>query len=142
VSQTKLSRVLPGQKGIRPVSIGVSGHRGLPADTVIPVADAVHDAFAAYKSAGLVGVRVPAHVGDRLLAETILPLGDRFEVIVRAPDYRDGLRADYRATYDHVLAQASELHRLRFVELTEGVNVAGGMAIRDAVDALAGWLGY
>jgi hypothetical protein len=112
----------------------------LPADTAEPVADTVHDAFAVYRSGEIVGVSVPAHSADRLLAETILPLGDRFEVIVRAADYRDGVRADYPAAHDHVLRQASELQRLRFVEMTADVNLAGSMAKRDAVDALAGWL--
>jgi hypothetical protein len=86
-------------------------------------------------------VSVLPHRGDQLFVETILSLGGRLEVFVPAEYYRDGLSADCPATHLDVLKQATELQRLAFAESTGDVHVAGSMAMLDAVDALAGWLG-
>jgi hypothetical protein len=120
------------------VRIGISGHRELPAETAKLVADALHDVLSSYQPDELVGVTLLADGADQLFAETILDLGGRLEVIVPAEQYRDGLPADYHATYDRLLNQASDVRRLPYVESTEQAHMAGSRAMLDSIDALVG----
>jgi predicted kinase len=90
--------------------------------------------LAEYKPHQLVGVTLLADGADQLFAEAVLSLSGRLEVIVPAERYRDGLPADYHATYDHLLNKASKVRRLPYVESTKEAHMAGSTAMLDTID--------
>jgi hypothetical protein len=91
------------------------------------------------KQAALVAVehaRVLATGGHQIFARAILDVGGRLEVIVPAAQYRDGLPETAHAGYDALLAAASKVDRLSYVESTEEAHMAASQAMLASADRL------
>jgi hypothetical protein len=62
--------------------------------------------------------------------------------VVPANRYRDDLPESHHATYDHLIAQASYVERLGYVDSTEEAHMAGSEAMLARIDhLLAVWDG-
>lgn len=73
------------------VRIAITGHRGLPADTVRLVDDAVRSALAEHDAERLTGISCLADGADQIFARAVVDLGGALEVVVPARRYREGL---------------------------------------------------
>jgi len=103
--------------------IAVSGHRGLPADTVRLVSDAVIVALRE-TGPGVVGLSCLADGANQIFARAVLDSGGEIEAVVPALQYRDGLPAEALAQYDSLLSRAVTVHRLPFTESTSESHMA------------------
>ena len=100
------------------VRIAITGHRGLPADTVRLVDDAVRSALAEHDAERLTGISCLADGADQIFARAVVDLGGALEVVVPARRYREGLPAESHPEYDDLMRHAVRVHRLDFVEST------------------------
>jgi hypothetical protein len=116
--------------------VGVSGHRGLPADTARLVKAALAAELDRLDPGELVGVTLLADGADQLFAEAVLEHAGRLEVIVPAAKYRDGLPAPYGTVYDALLARASTVDRLPFLDSTEEAHMLASEAMLERIDRL------
>ncbi len=115
--------------------IAISGHRGLPATTVALV-DAALRAELSTLGPDLVGLSCLADGADTLFARAVLDLGGRLEVIIPAQQYRDGLPADHHRDYDELLAAATAIHRMDFIESTAEAHMAASEYMVNHADRL------
>jgi hypothetical protein len=115
--------------------VAVTGHRGLPEQTMRLVAGELRDYLSRFGS-GLVGLSCLADGADTLFAEIVLEVGGALEVVVPAERYRDSLPADHHAAYDALLARAQAVQRLPFVESTPEAHLAAGKLLVDSCDTL------
>jgi len=117
--------------------IAITGHRGLPAATERLVDRDIRDHLAAAAAEGdLVGVSNLADGADQIFARAVLDTGGRLEVIIPAAQYRDGLPEAAHAGYDALLAAASKVHRLGYIESTEQAHMAASQAMLASADRL------
>lgn len=90
----------------------------------------------------LVGISCLADGADQIFAQSVLDLGGTLEVIVPAQKYRDGLPDAAKETYDSLIAQAAETHRLRHIESDERAHMDASIEmLRHADVLLAVWDG-
>lgn len=90
----------------------------------------------------LVGVSCLADGADGILARAVLDCGGLLEVIVPADEYRDGLPETAHATYDELIAKATQVRQLGFVRSDERAHMAASTEmLRDADRLLAVWDG-
>ncbi|MFI6921674.1 hypothetical protein ACIBIZ_17125 [Nonomuraea spiralis] len=123
------------------VRIAVSGHRGLPEETVVLIEGAVRQALEEY-GPGVTGMSCLADGADQIFARAVLDLGGVLEVVIPAEEYRDGLPGECRAAYDELLGRAVRTHRLRFGESTsESHMTASARMLEDADVLFAVWDG-
>lgn len=115
--------------------IGITGHRGLPEATTNLVKQALQEALAKYGS-DVTGISSLADGADQLFARTVMDQGGNLEVIVPAAHYRDGLPTESHAEYDDLLAQATEVHYLDFIESTSESHMAAGELMISITDEL------
>ena len=87
------------------IRIGITGHRALTPQVSELVADLIR-AHLAPHGCELTGMSCLADGADTLFAKTVVDTGAPLEVIVPAEEYRAGLPAEHRPTYDHLLEQA------------------------------------
>jgi hypothetical protein len=121
--------------------IAISGHRGLPAETVSLVDAAIRAALSA-GGAGVIALSCLADGADQIFARAVLDLGGKIEAVVPAEKYRDGLPAPAHAEYDRLLGQAVAVHRLPFTETTPQAHMAAGtFMIEQAGELWAVWDG-
>lgn len=96
----------------RDMRIAITGHRGLPHDTMRLVDQAIRSELTQYPPRELIGISCLADGADQLFAQAVLDHGGRLEVVVPASEYRDGLPDESHKTYDALLARAARVHRL------------------------------
>jgi hypothetical protein len=116
--------------------IAITGHRGLPDDTVGKVRDAISDQLGRDDDGDVTGLSCLADGADQIFARAVLDAGGRLEVIVPAAAYRDGLPEHDRREYDALLAAASDVRRLDFTESTSEAHMAASQAMLGAADRL------
>jgi hypothetical protein len=117
--------------------IAITGHRGLPAATERLVDRDIRDHLAVDAAEGdLVGLSNLADGADQIFARAVLDTGGRLEVIISAAQYRDGLPEAAHAGYDALLAAASKVDRLGYVESTEQAHMAASQAMLTSADRL------
>ena len=125
----------PSEAHLRLRRIGVAGHQGLPSRTTDLVSAALRDVLAQYQDA-MVGITCLADGADQLFAHIVVDLGHSLEVVIPAKQYRDGLSPEAQPAYDQLVAKATHVEQLPFVESTEEAHMAGGKAIVDRSDLL------
>src|SRR5215469_10116032 len=97
--------------------IAMSGHRGLPADTVTLVDAAIRAELQA-SGGRITGLSSLADGADQIFAQAVLDLGGQIETVVPAEKYRDSLPAEARGEYDELLARSVAVHPMPFTEPT------------------------
>jgi hypothetical protein len=121
------------------MSIGITGHRGLPPHSVQLVDTALREALAEYGDR-VTGVTALADGADQLFARAVLDQGGRIEVIVPAARYRDSLPPESHAEYDDLIEHAVTVHRLDFTESTSEAHMAASeLMISMVSELLAVW---
>lgn len=121
--------------------IGISGHRGLPADTERLVDTAIRAELVAVES-DVFGVSCLADGADQIFARAVIEMGGKLEVVVPAEQYRDGLPWDAQLGYDDLMAHAVAVHRLSFIESTpESHMAASRLLVGVAEELYAVWDG-
>lgn len=116
--------------------IGITGHREFDEPTSRLVRDALRRIIGAYQPRDLVGVTCLAAGSDTLFAEAVADRGGRLEVVVPALRYREALPRSHRHAYDELLAQATAVHRLTFVESDDTAYLAGSRHMLTVIDRL------
>jgi len=106
--------------------VGIVGHRLLSDATTSLVREATRGWLTSRDPQSLVGLSFLADGADQLVAQAILDLGGALEVIVPAVAYRAGLPEHAQSSYDDLLQQARNVHRLDFRESTAEAHMAGG----------------
>lgn len=120
-----------------PIRIAVTGHRGLPDQTVQLIDAALRDLIAEYADVRpVVGLSCIADGADQLFARAVLGAGGQLEVFVPAERYREGLPADCWAGYDALYAKATAVHRLDHVESTAQAHMDASAQMIDDADLL------
>ncbi|MFF9397117.1 hypothetical protein [Streptomyces sp. NPDC014744] len=122
--------------------IGITGHRGLPAD----VAEQVHASLTAQietlDTTDLVAISCIADGPDAWWAQIALDAGAKLEVVIPATEYRAGLPDWHHPDYDHLLSKASDVHRTGRIESTSEAHQAGSEILVGLSDhLLAVWDG-
>jgi len=116
--------------------IAITGHRGLPADTVSLVDKALRAVIAERDRGALVGVSCIADGADSLFARAVLDAGGSLVVVVPARQYRDSLPTEHYAVYDELVAAAVEVIQLDYEESNSEAHQAGSLRMLDAADEL------
>jgi hypothetical protein len=81
--------------------IAVSGHRGLPRQTVLVIDQAIRKALADHLRA-FTGLSCLADGADQIFARAVLDLGGELEAVIPAKEYRDGLPGECHSAYDEL----------------------------------------
>jgi hypothetical protein len=115
--------------------IAVSGHRGLPPGTVALIDRAIRAALS-HTEGDFTGLSNLADGADQIFARAVIDMGSALEVFIPAREYRAGLPEDARSEYDDLLAQASAVHELPFVESTSESHMAASQVMIDSADEL------
>ncbi|HXM57394.1 MAG TPA: hypothetical protein VOB72_18495 [Candidatus Dormibacteraeota bacterium] len=123
--------------------VGGTGHRLLPAATARLVEPALRELLGRCAGAdGLVGVTLLDDGADLLFAQAILALGGALEVVLPASRYRDGLPVHSLGAFDELLARATRIRRLPYVESTSEAHMAAGQVLVERADVvIAVWDG-
>lgn len=116
--------------------IAVSGHRGLSKQVETLVDNAIRAELSRYDPAALVGISCLADGADQIFARAVLDRGAALEVIVPADEYRDGLPADARQTYDKLFRQATTVKRLDHRQSTSTAHMEASVHMLQAADTL------
>lgn len=115
--------------------IAVSGHRGLPAQTVTLVDRAIRAHLAECDSA-IVGLTCLADGADQIFARAVLDAGGSIEVVVPAERYRDGLPAEVHGDYDELLSKAAHVHRLTYDESSSEAHMSASIYMLEHAEEL------
>lgn len=115
--------------------IAISGHRSLPAETATLVDRAIRDALADSDGA-ITGLSNLADGADQIFARAIIDMGGVLDVFIPAREYRAGLPKDVHREYDDLLAHASAVYQLPFVESTSESHMAASELMIDSADEL------
>ena len=118
------------------VKIGITGHRGLPAELTERITGQLDTVLTAFDPVEIVGVTCLADGADTLFAEQVLAYGGTVEVIVPAAEYRDGLPVDHHVVYDRVLSQATQVHRLDYVDSSSESHMAASILMLSLISEL------
>jgi hypothetical protein len=117
--------------------IGVTGHVILARGTAELVYDCLAQQLAPYAASGLHGVTCLADGTDQLFARAILALDGTYEVIVPALDYRrHAVDADNRPVFDDLLARASAVSYMPFLDSDRNAYMAASEELLRRVDLL------
>ncbi|MFD8866293.1 hypothetical protein ACFV1F_18295 [Streptomyces sp. NPDC059590] len=116
--------------------LGITGHRGLRAETEQLVREALREEVKRHSPEALVGVSCIADGPDAWFAEMVLGAGGKLEVVVPAEQYRDGLPEEHHQSYDRFLRQAVEVHHAGMVESDSQAHMAGSEILVGVVDEL------
>lgn len=116
--------------------LAITGHRGLPAESERLVDDGLRREVARYVPAELVGYSCLADGADVLFARAVLEHGGSLVVVVAAEEYREGLPAEHRATYDELFSRADRAIRMDRTVSDSTAYMRAGERMLDEVDAL------
>lgn len=117
------------------MKLGITGHQGLNAETSELVRADVQRLLPTFDP--VVAITMLGPGADQLVAEEVVKAGGALHVIVPAEQYRDSFTDDdAKAGYGRLLAHASHVAHLPFVESTEEAHMAGGEAIVNECDTL------
>ncbi|MBO0880026.1 MAG: hypothetical protein J2P17_06595 [Mycobacterium sp.] len=120
--------------------IAITGHRGLPEDTMRLVDRAIRTELDQYPPQDLVGISCLADGADQIFAQAVLDQGGHLEVVVPASEYRDELPQEAHQTYDALLARAVNVHRLDRRKSDPEAHVeASKLMMADADRLIAVW---
>lgn len=117
------------------VRIAVSGHRGLPHQTVLLIDQAIREALVDHLP-GVAGLSCLADGADQIFARAVLDLGGKLEAVIPAKEYRDGLPSEFHTAYDELLSRAVHVHPLHFVESTSEAHMAASARMLEDADLL------
>lgn len=117
------------------IRIGITGHRELTPQVNEAVADLVRAHLAPY-GCGMTGISCLADGADSLFAGAVVEAGAPLEVVVPAEEYRAGLPAEHRPTYDRLLEQAVLVHELPHSASTPRAHMAAGRFLVERCDQL------
>lgn len=121
--------------------IAISGHRGLPAQTVALVDQAIRVNLTDY-GAAVIGLTCLADGADQIFAHAVLDAGGSIEVVVPAGQYRDGLPAEAHRDYDDLFSRAMHVHKLEFDQSSsESHMAASAYMLEHAEELWAVWDG-
>ncbi|WP_171983209.1 hypothetical protein [Nocardia terpenica] len=115
--------------------IAITGHRGLSKGTTVLIDKALR-AELAKRDTNLIGLSCIADGADALFARAVLDCGGMLIAIIPARQYRDGLPAEHHATYDELVAAASDVIQLDYDESTSQAHQAGSERMLEAADEL------
>lgn len=115
--------------------IAISGHRGLPDDTVQLIDKAIRDLLADH-APNVIGLSCLADGADQIFARAVVDLGGTLEVVVPAAEYRQGLPAESHQEYDALMAHAAHVYRLNFTESTSESHMTASTFMLDHADEL------
>src|SRR5262249_53095150 len=73
---------------------------------------------------------------DQIFAQAVLEAGGRLTVVIPSTDYRDKLPEGAHATYDALIAQASDTQALEYTDSTSGAHMAASRVMLDQIDEL------
>ena len=122
--------------------VAVTGHRGFDERTSRLVDDALRKHLASVAPGELVGISCLADGADQLFARAVVDAAGRLIVVVPAAQYRAGLPESCHAEYDALMASASDVWRLDFVESTSEAHMAASRRmIEGASELVAVWDG-
>lgn len=116
--------------------IAVSGHRGLSTQVGRLLDNAIRAELSRYDPTTLVGISCLADGADQIFACAILDSGAALEVIVPAAEYRDGLPADVRQSYDRLLQQATAVKKLAYQHSTPTAHMDASIRMLQDADIL------
>jgi hypothetical protein len=117
--------------------VAITGHRGFDRRTAELVDSDIRAELAKLATGdGLVGISCLADGADQIFAKAVLEVGGQLEVIVPARAYRDGLPSEAQGDYDALLAKATTIRRLDYVESTEDAHMAASVAMLTGSDRL------
>jgi hypothetical protein len=115
--------------------IAISGHRGLSAQTAHLVDEAIRAELARH-APDVTGLSCLADGADQIFARAVTDLGGTLEAVIPATKYRAGFPAEVLAEYDDLLAQASAVRNLSFIESTSESHMAASKLMVDEADEL------
>lgn len=115
--------------------LGISGHRGLNAQTANLIDRAIRELLSEYATE-ITGLSCLADGADQIFGRAVVDLDGTLEVLVPAEEYRAGLPAEAHAEYDYLLGQAVTVHRLPFAESTAESHMAASKLLVDKADEL------
>ena len=115
--------------------IAITGHRGLPDDTARKVREAISRQLADENGA-LTGLSCLADGADQIFARAVLEAGGDLKAIIPAAAYRDGLPEHALDEYDALLAAASSITKLDFIESTSEAHMAASQVMLADADRL------
>ncbi|WEV27166.1 hypothetical protein OYE22_19655 [Streptomyces sp. 71268] len=116
--------------------LGITGHRGLPAQVEEKVRALLADEIRQFAPAELCGVSCLADGPDAWFVEMVIEHGGRCEAVVPAEEYRAGLPAWHHATYDALLARATRVHSTGLRRSDAQAHMAGSEILVGLVDRL------
>ncbi|WP_198152778.1 hypothetical protein [Pseudofrankia sp. DC12] len=90
-------------------TIGITGHRGLPADIEDYARSEILKILSRYEGPDLVGISCIADGPDSIFAQEVLNHGGQLTVVVPATRYREGLPETHHALYDELLGEATSI---------------------------------
>ncbi|MVU81706.1 hypothetical protein GPX89_31280 [Nocardia sp. ET3-3] len=120
-------------------SVAITGHRGLPAQTLAQVDRALRLEVALRIRPGgpiPIGVSCLADGPDSLFAQAILDAGGRLIAVVPARRYRASLPAAHHPVYDRLVAAADRVIELNREQSDPQAHQAGSLRMLDEADEL------
>jgi hypothetical protein len=116
--------------------VGITGHRGLPAESAALVKAAIRETVGRYPSVDLVGMSCLADGPDSWFAQAILDHGGTLEAVIPAQAYRDALPQWHHPVYDDLLRRATDIHETGLTESDPHAHMAGSELLVGLVDEL------
>lgn len=115
-------------------TLAVTGHRGLPDDTMRLVEAALRAEVGRHGS--LVGVSCLADGADQLFAEAVVDAEGSLVVVVPAEEYRDDLPDSCHKAYDRLLNEAIKVIRLDNVRSDSEAHMQASTVMLEEADRL------
>ncbi len=116
--------------------LAVTGHREFPPHTQQLVDTALRAEPAKHAGGELVGLSCLADGADALFARAVLDAGGTLVAVVPAEGYRDGLPESHHATYDALMARASDVIRLDHRESGAQAHMDASLRMIEQADEL------
>lgn len=117
-------------------TIAITGHRGMPRRTELLVDEAIRQEVSRRLGASLVGLTCLADGADTIFSRIVLDSGGSLHIFVPATNYRDELPEDHHATYDALIAQASEVTNLDHSESDSNAHMDASVQMIEQADEL------
>ncbi|WP_405599692.1 hypothetical protein OG741_19795 [Streptomyces sp. NBC_01410] len=116
--------------------VGITGHRGLPAEVEERVKRAISEVVSGIPAADLVGISCIADGPDAWFAQAVLRHGGALEVVVPAEKYRDSLPEWHHAVYDDLMHRAVQVHETGLTESDSNAHMVGSEILVGLADEL------